>query len=64
VLRNNGDPERRVFDPTTRLLHWLTVGLVLMVFVLAFSTNSATSVRIPPSVKAASLVRLISLDGE
>ena len=43
MLRNNGDPERRVFDPTTRSLHWLTVGLILLVFVLAFSTNSATS---------------------
>jgi cytochrome b561 len=43
MLRTNGDPERRVFDPTTRLLHWLTAGLILLVFALAFSIDHAKS---------------------
>jgi cytochrome b561 len=43
LLRTNGDPERRVFDPTTRLLHWLTAGLMLLVFILAFSIDHAKS---------------------
>jgi superoxide oxidase len=43
MLRTDGDAEKRVFDPTTRLLHWLTVGLITLVFVLAFSMDLATS---------------------
>jgi cytochrome b561 len=43
LLRTNGDPERRVFDPTTRLLHWLTAGLMLLVFILAFSIDHTKS---------------------
>ena len=43
MLRTDGDAEKRVFDPTTRLLHWLTVGLITLVFVLAFSIDLATS---------------------
>jgi cytochrome b561 len=43
MLRTDGDAEQRVFDPTTRLLHWLTVGLITFVFVLAFSIDLATS---------------------
>ncbi len=43
MLRTDGDAEQRVFDPTTRLLHWLTVGLITLVFVLAFSIDLATS---------------------
>ena len=35
--------EQRVFDPTTRLMHWLTAALMLLVFVLAFSIDRATS---------------------
>src|ERR1700723_4399291 len=35
--------EQRVFDRTTRLMHWLTAGLMLLVFVLAFSIDLATS---------------------
>ena len=33
----------RVFDPATRLMHWLTAGLMVLVFVLAFSIDLATS---------------------
>ena len=43
MLRTDGDAKQRVFDPTTRLLHWLTVGLITFVFVLAFSIDLATS---------------------
>ena len=39
----DGDAEQRVFDPTTRLLHWLTFGLITLVFVFAFSIGLATS---------------------
>jgi cytochrome b561 len=35
--------EQRVFDRTTRLMHWLTAGLMLVVFVLAFSIDRAPS---------------------
>ena len=27
MLRTNSDAKQRVFDPTTRLLHWLTYDL-------------------------------------
>jgi cytochrome b561 len=43
MLRTDGDAEQRVFDPTTRLLHWLTFGLITLVFVLAFSIDLTTS---------------------
>ena len=43
MLHTDGDTKQRVFDPTTRLLHWLTVGLITLVFVLAFSIDLATS---------------------
>jgi cytochrome b561 len=43
MLRTDGDAEQRVFDPTTRLLHWLTFGLITLVFVLAFSIDFTTS---------------------
>jgi cytochrome b561 len=33
----------RVFDRTTRLMHWLTAGLMLLVFGFAFSIDLATS---------------------
>ena len=35
--------EQRIFDRTTRLMHWLTAGLMLLVFVLAFSIDRAPS---------------------
>src|SRR5580704_12238595 len=35
--------KQRVFDRTTRLMHWLTAGLMLLVFVLAFSIDRAPS---------------------
>lgn len=35
--------KRGVFDPATRLMHWLTAGLMLCVFVLAFCIDLATS---------------------
>jgi cytochrome b561 len=43
MLRSDFDAEQRVFDRTTRLLHWLTVGLITLVFVLAFSIDLTTS---------------------
>jgi len=43
MLRSDGDPELRVFDPTTRILHWLTLLLVITIFVLAFSIDFASS---------------------
>ena len=43
MLRTDSDAKQRVFDPTTRLLHWLTVGLITLVFVLVFSIELATS---------------------
>jgi cytochrome b561 len=42
-MRAVGNSKRGVFDPTTRLMHWLTAGLMLSVFVLAFSIDLATS---------------------
>jgi superoxide oxidase len=42
-MRAVGNSKRGVFDPATRLMHWLTAGLVLCVFVLAFSIDLATS---------------------
>jgi cytochrome b561 len=38
-----GNSKRGVFDRATRLMHWLTAGLMLSVFVLAFSIDLATS---------------------
>jgi cytochrome b561 len=43
MLRADGDPELRVFDPVIRFLHWLTLFLVATVFVLAFSIHFASS---------------------
>lgn len=43
MLRADGDPELRVFDPVIRFLHWLTLFLVATVFVLAFSVRFAAS---------------------
>jgi cytochrome b561 len=43
MLRNDGDPQLRVFDPVIRLLHWLTLLLVATVFVFAFSIDFASS---------------------
>ena len=42
-MRAVGNSRRGVFDPATRLLHWLTAGLMLLVFGLAFSIDLATS---------------------
>jgi cytochrome b561 len=42
-MRAVGNSRRGVFDPLTRLLHWLTAGLMLCAFVLAFSIDLATS---------------------
>jgi cytochrome b561 len=42
-MRAVGNSERGVFDQATRLMHWLTAGLMLSVFVLAFSIDLATS---------------------
>jgi cytochrome b561 len=43
MLRSDGDPELRVFDPAIRILHWLTLLLVITIFVLAFSLEFASS---------------------
>jgi cytochrome b561 len=43
MMRAVGNSDRGVFDQATRLMHWLTAGLVLTVFVLAFSIDLATS---------------------
>ena len=43
MLRTDGDPEQRVFDPVSWFLHWLTVFLVMTTFVLAFSIDSFSS---------------------
>jgi cytochrome b561 len=42
-MRAVGNSQRGVFDQATRLMHWLTAGLMLCVFVLAFSIDLATS---------------------
>jgi cytochrome b561 len=42
-MRAVGNSERGVFDQATRLMHWLTAGLVLSAFVLAFSIDLSTS---------------------
>jgi cytochrome b561 len=42
-MRTVGNSKRGVFDQATRLMHWLSAGLVLSVFVLAFSIDLATS---------------------
>jgi cytochrome b561 len=42
-MRAVGNSNRGVFDQATRLMHWLTAGLMLSVFVLAFSTDLAAS---------------------
>ncbi len=43
MLRADGDPELRVFDPAIRFLHWLTLFLVITIFALAFSIEFASS---------------------
>src|SRR5580658_2822929 len=43
MLRTDGDPELRIFDPVIRFLHWLTLFLVTAIFVLAFSIDFASS---------------------
>src|SRR5271154_5012809 len=42
-MRAVGNFKRGVFDQATRLMHWLTAGLMLLVFVFAFSIDLATS---------------------
>ena len=41
MLRTDGDPELCVFKPVIRFLHWLTLLLVVTIFVLAFSIKFA-----------------------
>jgi cytochrome b561 len=43
MLRTDDDPALRVFDPAIRILHWLTLGLITSIFVLAFSIDFASS---------------------
>jgi cytochrome b561 len=38
-----GDSKRGLFDQGTRLMHWLSAGLMMLVFVLAFSVDLSTS---------------------
>jgi cytochrome b561 len=42
-MRAVGNSKRGVFDRATRLMHWVTAGLMLSVFALAFSIDIATS---------------------
>src|SRR3984893_11712726 len=42
-MRTDSNSTLRVFDRATRLMHWLTAGLMLLVFGLAFSIDLATS---------------------
>jgi cytochrome b561 len=37
MLRTDGNPEQRAFDPAIRFLHWLTLFLITMTFALVFS---------------------------
>jgi cytochrome b561 len=53
MLRTDGDPELRVFDPAIRFLHWLTLFLIVAVFVLAVSIDFASS-----KAEAAAFVQL------
>ena len=43
MLRSAEDPERHVFDRVIQVAHWLTLFLVAIIFVLAFSINFASS---------------------
>jgi cytochrome b561 len=43
MMRAVGNSKRGTFDRATRLMHWLTAGLMLSAFVLAFSIDLATS---------------------
>ena len=43
MLRTDGDPALQVFDPVIRFLHWLTLFLVVAIFILAFSIDFASS---------------------
>src|SRR5580700_2434623 len=43
MMRAVGNSERGIFDRTTRVMHWLTAGLMLCVFVLALSIDLAMS---------------------
>jgi cytochrome b561 len=43
MLRTDGDPELQVFDPVIRLLHWLTVLLIVTIFALAFLIDFSSS---------------------
>ena len=43
MLRTDGDPELRVFDSGIQFLQWLTLLLVVTIFVLAFSIDFASS---------------------
>jgi cytochrome b561 len=42
-MRAVGNSTRGIFDQATRLMHWLTAGLMLSAFVLAFSIDLASS---------------------
>jgi cytochrome b561 len=43
MQRDDADGERRLFDFTTRSLHWLTAGFITLVFILVFSVDAVTS---------------------
>jgi cytochrome b561 len=43
MLRTDGNPELRVFDPVVRFLHWLTLFLMAAIFALAYSIEFASS---------------------
>jgi cytochrome b561 len=43
MLRTEGDPQLRGFDRSIRFLHWLSLFLIVAIFVLAFSIDLASS---------------------
>src|SRR5712671_4311553 len=43
MLRADGDPGLRAFDPVIRFLQWVTLFLVITIFVFAFSIDFASS---------------------
>src|SRR4051794_27462620 len=42
-MRTKENAELRAFDPVLRFLHWLTLGLIVTIFALAFSIESAST---------------------
>ena len=53
MLRTDGDPEQRAFDPAIRFLHWLTLFLVAALPEAAFTASVGVIIILfPPFNKA------------